>query len=556
MRLSSRSSVSRGTRLGRGAGLWRSALGAFAVLAAHLASSSSSATPGADLGARPAAEVRAGEEGGAEAQLLRVYVEGMITPGLASRTIEEVRRFLRDDPDIRFVVFQLDTPGGEIDATQRLADFIFSDLKGVRTIAFVPPGRYALSGGALVALAANEIAMGTNTHLGGAAPVALRGVEVVEIVELGEKAQAPVRSMFRRYADERGYSTVLTEAMVTKDHEDILRVRFANPDETRFLLRSDVENLAPEERLRRVGDPQVVLRTGQLLVMNEKEAREYGFAKCIADDLTDIRNALLLPIGDENVLDARTGRLKARFPAAQAIIDVFNQPFPRFLLILGGCLGILVELKTFGLMLPGAFAALCFATFFLASLFPATGRVAATASLAEVLLFLAGAGLVALEIALLPGTAIFAIVGVALCAVSMVLAMVPPPPADPSLDMSVEGAVETLILGLGAGAVSFLALVRFLPHHPAFARRGLVVESAIVGVPTADSARAAEEWARLLMGKTGVAVTPLKPVGKMETDDGRLVDVVAVGEFIEKGSRVVVRECVDGRIRVARADAE
>jgi len=119
--------------------------------------------------------------------------------------------------------------------------------------------------------------------------------------------------------------------------------------------------------------------------------------------------------------------------------------------------------------------------------------------------------------------------------------------------LTVEGAVSILAYGFGAGTLCFLFLLRFLPHNPIFARKGLVSQSAILGVPTADSALQAQVEANLLLGKKGTTLTPLRPAGKIEIADGRLLDVVADGEFIEKGSPVRIIDTKDGRIVVTKA---
>jgi membrane-bound serine protease (ClpP class) len=494
-----------------------------------------------------------GDLPGSDDLLLKTYVTGLITSAVVDGVIAEVERWLEERPEIRFIVFELDTPGGEIEASQKLANFIFSDLRQVTTIAFVPPGRYAFSGGTLVALATRELVMGSNSQIGAAAPIAVGGDGPVE---LGEKVQAPVRTFFRTYAEDRGYPTILTDAMVSKDHEDILKVQFRNPEETVFLYRSDYDNLNPEDRLRRVGDPQVILRKGQLLTVNEKEAKEYGFVEHIADDLTELRNDMLLPIADENVIDARMGRLKSRFPPGQAIVDFLNKPVPRFILLLCGCLGLLIELKSFGILVPGLVGMTCFIVFFVTSMLPVTGSVEGSASLAEVLLFVLGVGLLAVEVFLLPGMAVFAITGTALCAVSLVLAMVPPGGTGMGPQTTVEDAIGILAFGFGAGTLCFLVLLRFLPHNPLFARQGLVSQSTISGVSTADSVLTAQAKALELVGTRGTALTMLRPAGKMETEEGRVLDVVTDGEFIEQGTRVRVQECREGRIRVVRAGEE
>ena len=56
------------------------------------------------------------------------------------------------------------------------------------------------------------------------------------------------------------------------------------------------------------------------------------------------------------------------------------------------------------------------------------------------------------------------------------------------------------------------------------------------------------------MGKTGAADTPLRPAGRVTLDDGKIIDVVTDGQFIERGVRVVVTKSTSTRIVVTRAE--
>ena len=66
-----------------------------------------------------------------------------------------------------------------------------------------------------------------------------------------------------------------------------------------------------------------------------------------------------------------------------------------------------------------------------------------------------------------------------------------------------------------------------------------------------DYSAASNEYADLV-GKRGVAVTPLNPSGKAEFD-GRRLPVLADGEFIEAGAPVVVTRAQGSKILVERA---
>jgi membrane-bound serine protease (ClpP class) len=487
-----------------------------------------------------------GRKAAGEAKLLVVRVEGVINSSAVESIERDVRRWLADEPRIGFIVFQLDSPGGDMLASQELARFIFQDLKGHRTTIFIPPEKQALSEAALIAVSAREIVMGAGSRLGAVEPL---------VVKPGF-GEADVRGWFKGYAIDRGYPSILTDAMVTKDHEDIYSSRFARPagnadeEDVRFLTKGDLDNMSPADRLARRGEPQLVLRKGLLLVMDDREAKNYKFAKHLADDLVELRTEIGVPVSNENVIDTVRGALKSQYPQGQALVDFFNRPVPRFFLLLCGSLAFLLEVKMLGTFVPGTLAILCFVVFFATSLFPVSGSVEPTATFFDVLLFILGGGLLAVEFFLLPGLAIFALAGLALCAVSLIMAMLPQEPGTSGF--TVEDAVTVLALGFGAGTCCFLFLLRFLPTSPIFARKGLVSQGSIVGVPTADSALQAQAEALEILGRTGTTVTSLHPAGKVETDNGRLLDVVAEGEFIEQGTRVKVVQCEGGRIVVER----
>lgn len=92
------------------------------------------------------------------------------------------------------------------------------------------------------------------------------------------------------------------------------------------------------------------------------------------------------------------------------------------------------------------------------------------------------------------------------------------------------------------GAVVVLQAVRWIPKTPL--GRGLVLDSAIEG-----SAPAKENAA--LLGREGVAITPLRPAGAARVD-GRRLDVVTEGGLIEPGTPVKVIAVEGMRVVVRR----
>jgi membrane-bound serine protease (ClpP class) len=179
-----------------------------------------------------------------------------------------------------------------------------------------------------------------------------------------------------------------------------------------------------------------------------------------------------------------------------------------------------------------------------------------TTSPFEIALFVTGMALVLVEFLLLPGVIFFGLLGVGLVLVSLTLAMVPPADAASPESMTFQEALTSLVLALGSGLGAFFLLLKLLPRNRLFHRLGMVASSATIdGVPTADSIL--EEQARnaRLLGKVGIAVTPLRPSGKIEMD-GQSVDVVAEGDFIDMGGKVQIIEASPLRVVVVRVEDE
>jgi membrane-bound serine protease (ClpP class) len=122
--------------------------------------------------------------------------------------------------------------------------------------------------------------------------------------------------------------------------------------------------------------------------------------------------------------------------------------------------------------------------------------------------------------------------------------------------MTLVGAGATsnaIIVALGRVAISILvamaaafALLRLLPRLP-FGRRlvleaGMQTDLGYVSAPASD-----RQW----LGRTGTALSPLRPAGIAEIDGAR-VDVVSDGGFIDAGTPILVTR-VDGNRIVVRA---
>jgi membrane-bound serine protease (ClpP class) len=358
----------------------------------------------------------------------------------------------------------------------------------VKTIAFV--NQRAISAGALIALACNTVIMTTGGTIGAAAPVVGSGSGDTQPAD--EKSVSYVRSEFRATAETRNRPAAIAEAMVDAD------VEIAG-----------------------------LIEKGKLLTLTTSQALKYK----VADSSADTREAALASLG---MMDADV-RI-ARQTWAETFVRFLTHPVVSSLLMTVGLLGLLVEIRTPGFAVPGAVGLLSLGLFFWGH------WIVQLAGWEELLLVSLGVILVAIEVFVLPGFTVAGLAGI--------VALVG------GLGMTLVGAGATtnaIIVALGRVAVAILlaagaafALLRLLPRVP-FGRR-LVLETGMQrGLGYASSPESDQQW----LGRTGIALSPLRPAGIAEIDGARL-DVVSDGAFIDAGTPILVTR-VDGNRIVVRA---
>jgi membrane-bound serine protease (ClpP class) len=358
----------------------------------------------------------------------------------------------------------------------------------VRTIAFV--NQRAISAGALIALACDTVVMATGATIGAAAPVTGGGMGATQPAD--EKSVSYVRKEFRATADVRGRPPQFAEAMVDVDVEI----------------------------------PGVVAK-GKLLTLTTAEALQHRVANLSAATLEEALAAAGLPHAQLRY---------ARETWAETLVRFLTHPIVSSLLMTVGLLGLLVEIRTPGFGAPGAIGLLTLGLFFWGH------WLVQLAGWEELLLVSIGVLLIALEVFVIPGVSVAGIGGIVALVAGLGMTLVGAG-ATVSIIISALGRVAISILLAMAGA---LVLLRFLPRL-AFGRR-LVLETGMQAdlgyVSTPDSDR---HW----LGRSGTAVSPLRPAGIAEMDGVR-VDVVSDGGFIEAGTPVEVARVDGNRIVVRR----
>lgn len=457
---------------------------------------------------------------GQEDQVYVVDISGDVDPGMAAFVDRAFQEIPEGD---HLVVLEMDTFGGRVDAALMIVDTIVNFDRGT-TVALVT--KKAISAGALIALACDQLAMRPHTTLGDCAPIMVssEGPEM-----LGEKFQSPLRAKFRSLARKNGYPEVLAEAMVTADMEVL---RLTTKDGTVYLDARDFQEWSEAEKVA-VVDKKTVVARGELLTMDDVEARELGFSLMTAAD----RAALLAHLG----------------AAGYEIVPVaptWTEGLMRFigtiapLLMLIGLGALYTEIKAPGFGAPGIVGIICLTLFFM------NQYTVGLAGYTELLIILLGFVLVAFELFVIPGFGIAGIAGILCIVVGLVLSLQGFVLPDPAMPWQMDLLVTNLVQVLGAIVLAFfisLALLRYvLPKMPVVSR-GPYLNANL------QNARAeAVANAGVVAGDRGVALTALHPSGKMKVGS-RVYDVVTEGEFLEKGTPVVIT-AVRGNILIVAAE--
>lgn len=143
-------------------------------------------------------------------EVLLLEASGPVTPAMAEYLERGIAIGLRQGAEA--IIFQMDTPGGAIDTTNRMVQAIRTSQ--VPVIVFVAPrGAIAGSAGTVITLAGHAAAMAPETAIGAASPVGGQGEDLNETLEA--KTKEILKATARGLAARRGEEAVeLAEATI------------------------------------------------------------------------------------------------------------------------------------------------------------------------------------------------------------------------------------------------------------------------------------------------------------------------------------------------------
>lgn len=443
------------------------------------------------------------------------------------------------------IIFDVDTPGGRVDAAVRIIRSI--QTTSIPTIAFI--NRQAISAGAMISSACDQIVMTPGATIGDSAPVDAQGNEA------NEKAVTYIRATIRSTAERQGRNSDIAEAMVDKrlvlvrlDNGDIVRMR---PEE--FLDEQDAGT-----------QMEVLCAEGELLTLTTREALDYGFVETQAisisglleqyqivgyerdygDRIETIKMALTNDIyqykkqgskGDrytsiKSLSNAKVERFVVTL--ADRVVFFVTSPYISALLLSLGGLGLLIEIRTPGFGVPGLLGILFIGLFF-------GGHMLNDIPQPWVpFIFVIGLGLIIIEVFVIPGFGIAGILGLMLMFGSVFFVF---------FQSTDDLRVALFWLSISVILTSVLAILAtiYLPKSSPFEKIAL---STVMSTDEGYHSAGTLDFHSFL-GKTGVALTPLRPAGTARIENKRL-DVVTVGDFIPQNTPIKVMDVEGSKIAV------
>lgn len=426
-------------------------------------------------------------------KILRITVgEDDLVNGESFKFWERILERAKEE-EAKGIIFDLDTPGGLAFPTEELMTEIAN--VGIPTVAFVNPK--AISAGSFIAISTDEIYMTPGSKIGSSAIVSGSGMEIGK--EMRAKLESYFGAQVRYIAKQKGYRSEVIEAMMF---------------------------LSEEERM--IGD--VVVKPGGLLNLNSSEATK------MLDD------GPLLARGEVKTLEEL---LKIKGWDQDEVVTAEPTGFEKLAWWIASYSGILImiglgggyfELKTPGFGVGGIVCLSAFGFFFFGNYM--AGNMAGY-ELAAV--FVVGIVLIAVEVFVIPGFGVAGITGFLLVVGALAFSMLDGVEwqkyqwggtDEGDLLDAFERPAWNLALGIFGSLVLLFAMMKYLPQLK-FVEKTMLPGS----LPRGNGSE--ELPSSELVGMTGVAYSDLRPNGKAEID-GKVIEVLAEGEFVDKGESVRV----------------
>ena len=426
-----------------------------------------------------------------------IPIEGPIEQALLYVIRRGFDQAVRNNSDA--IILQMNTPGGAVNAAGEIISLI--GKMDIPIYTYVDNGAY--SAGAFIALATPRIYMSPGSVIGAATPMMMSPMGGIQDMppDVKEKMTSAVCAMVRAAAEQGGHDPELAECMV----------------------RAGLEY--------KVGR-KIISKQGELLTMTNTEAEqlvnksETLLSSGTAKNIDELLTFLNLEKSETNYIKTTGSEKFARAIASVAPI-----------LMLIGMGGLWLEFKTPGFGFFGLLGGTCLILFFFGH------HIAGLSGMEDLIFFIIGIILIALELFVTPGFGILGISGLAISLFSLVNAMSERLPGSwkpISFEFSTFSEPLLNVVIAFVGSIGMLAIVgKYIPKTTLFSN--ITLNETISNNFDQDNS----------IGSIGITINDLRPSGTAKFKNKKL-DVVTSGEFISKnteikiisleGSKVIVRK--------------
>lgn len=407
-----------------------------------------------------------------------------------------------------YIIIHMNTYGGMVN----MADSIRTKILNSKIPVYVFIDNNAASAGALISIACDSIYMRKGGNIGAATVVNQSG-EVVP-----DKYQSYMRSTMRSTAEAHGKdTTIIGNDTIIQWHRDP-HVAEAMVDPSLYV--------------------EGIVDTGKVLTFTSSEAIEHGFCEGIAENIPEVLE--LAGIKEYTIERYKQTRL-------DKVINTLMNPILQGIILMVIIGGIYFELQTPGIGFPLA------AAFLAALLYFAPLYLEGLAENWELLLFVVGIILVALEVFVIPGFGIAGIAGIAMIVVGLTLAMID----NIVFKLDGDAAFSEISRAFATVLISFLSsltLSIYLSRKVFMSSRGFFSTMALNYDEKKENGFISVDMTyKEMVGKTGVAYTVLRPSGRVEIDN-ELYDAMSMVGFIDRGEKVKIIKHGTGQLHVMKVE--
>lgn len=416
-------------------------------------------------------------------------IDSNIDPAMNRRVklaLEEAKK-----SEATLILIEMDTYGGAVNDADEIRTMILESEIPV----YVFINKDAASAGALISIACDSIYMAPGGSIGAATVVS-----GADGAAAPDKYQSYMRSMMRSTAEAKGRDPRIAEGMVDEKIE--------------------IEGIS---------------EAGTVITFSVSEAIKHGFCEGEYKSIDEILKA-------QNLDTAEIIAYEEDF--IDKIISFFLNPAISGVLILIIIGGIYFELQTPGVGFPILAAVVATLLYFIP--FYLNGL----AENWEILVFITGIILLAVELFVIPGFGIFGVLGIVFILGGLVLGMLPN--QDFNFDFvpasQLFGALLTVILA----ALASVGLVFWLT--PKINQWGAFSTITLSSTQERSEGYTSSIYAASLLGKEGIVHSRLRPSGRVEID-GEIYDASSRGDFIDQGEKIIVVSTEGTSLKVKKLES-